>query len=158
MTSLIRPTPTFDAEKRRRWYAACLGAASATAMTSILLITAGQPTQADEALWVTALSIFMVWLFLFIFKFVAAYVIWYRPYNRRLRAIILSVIATLGVYGAFISAGIGYLLIVGEPIDFGEIASLFYEFNKDIYGIPYVAAAIVGWCFARPAPDVRDSF
>ena len=25
-------------------------------------------------------------------------------------------------------------------------------------GIPYIAAAIVGWCFARPAPDIRESF
>lgn len=156
---MTKPAADFDVEKRRRCYAACLGAAGATSVVAIFLITEDL-SQLNEPLWVTSLILFAFWFFFFIFKFVAGYAIWYQPFSTRRRAVVLSLIATLVVYIALTGAALLFVSVRGieTQVHISDAVKSFVALHKALYGLPYIAAAIVGWIFARPAPDVREQF
>jgi len=156
---LTKPAPEFDAEKRRRWYGAWFGIAGATSFIGAALLTEGHALfQSDEKAWVSLLVIFGFWLIVALIKYVAGYAIWSKPYASRKRAIALSLTAMLAVYLGFFGCGILFALFQGIPVTLKSLVKSFYELNRGLFGLPYIAAAIVGWCFARPAPDARDQF
>ena len=151
----------FDAEKRRRWYAASLGVVGATTLIglfSIKMYLEGIMKSSGDSFWEIALSLFGFWVFFFVLKYVAAYALWYKPYASRKRAIGLSLCATLAVYLALTGGGVLFTALNGTSFDFIGIVKMFWKFHLMIYALPYFAAAIVGWSFARSAPDVRESF
>ena len=155
------PTSEFDAEKRRRWYAAVLGAAGASTVVGMLcirLMRLGDLKGSEEPVWEVALSLFCVWLFFFVLKYVAAYALWYRPYASRIRAIILSICATGAVYLCLFAGGILFTTLNGSNFDIAQTLRRLWEVHVFVYGLPYFSAALVGWFFARPPPDVRESF
>jgi len=156
---LTKPIPDFDIEKRRRWYAICFGASGASSVLGVLLITEDLG-QLNESFWDVSLILFAFWLFFFIFKFVAGYAIWYRPYSTRRRAIAFSVLAALSVYIALTGATVLFLAMkdLGSDVGLFFLLKSFVTVNQSLYGAPYIAAAIVGWTFARPMPDVREQF
>ena len=155
------PIPDFDAEKRRRIYAAVLGAAGASTLAAVIFIKfamSGEIQRGEEPLWELALVIFGFWLFFFVLKFVAAYALWFRPYTSRKRAVLLSVCAVLVVYLCLFGAALFFTTLNARSFDFTGSIRAFLSMHIFIYGLPYFAAAIVGWCFARPVPDVRQNF
>lgn len=158
---MTNPEPDFDAEKRRRRYAACLGGAGASVLTAVFSITMyleGVMNASGDAVWQIALGIFGIWLFFFVLKYVAAYALWFRPYASHLRAMCLSLSAIFLVYLAMTGTGILITAYQGRSFNFAEAIRVFWEFHLMIYGLPYLAALFVGWAFARPVPDVRESF
>jgi len=158
---LTNPVPDFDAETRRRWYAVSLGSAGATALIGILVISVireGVMKGSEDPAWQIAIAIFGSWLVFFLFKFIAAYALWYKPYATRRRAVLLSLGAILIVYLCLAGAGLLFGAMRGLPVELVRTIRSFWEFQKITYGLPYIAAALVGWTFARPAPDARDSF
>ena len=139
-------------KKRRRWYAVTLGAIVATTMLTILLIREGWDE--NDEYWVIPAT----WGILFLLHFVAGYTVWYSPFSERLKAVLLSIIAAffaLAPLYAFIA--IQELYYYGY-INIRNLVATYVDIQIFTLGIPYIAAAIVGWCFARPAPDVRESF
>lgn len=155
------PIPDFDAEKRRRWYAAVFGAVGASTFVGILYIRflrLGVLTGPEEPVWEVVLSIFSVWLLLFALKYVAAYALWYRPYASRIRAILLSVCAIGAVYLCLFGGGILFTTLNGSTFNLAQSFQRLWEIHVFVYGLPYLSAALVGWFFARPAPDARESF
>ena len=138
----------FDAEKRRRWYAAVMGSVSAA---TIILIIAIREKRIEAEMLSEAL---FIWLSLFAFIGIAAYTLWYRPYARSFRAIIISIIALfLGLFSMF---GVNFL-IDGFRSGIGNPVYLFHdviELTIYLFGIPHILAGIIGWFFARQAPDV----
>ena len=112
----------------------------------------------NEPLWEIVPVVFGVWLFFFIAKYVAAYALWFKPYASRVRAVSLSFCAILIVYLTLIGGVILIKAFTGTVFDFVNFAITFWEFHLKIYALPYLAAVAVGWLFARPAPDVRESF
>lgn len=158
---MSNPAPDFDVEKWRRWYAASLGVAGASALIVVMLIQIFiqeeiRPT--DEPWWEIFAIIFGVWFLFFVLKYVAAYALWYRPYASRRRAIALSLCAILGVYLSMFGGGILFGAFRGMTFNFLRSAKGFWEFHVMIYGFPYLAAMLVGWRFARPTPDIRKAF
>lgn len=165
MVWLINPTLDFDAEKRRRWYAASIGVAGATTIISVLLIQLqiqgvfkGSSDPDPDPLWQVAIVIFGFWVFFFVLKYAAAYAFWYRPYASRKRAISLSLCATLAVYLILTGGGVLFSTYNGSPFDLTRAIMSFWDLHKFVFGMPYIAAALVGWRFARPPPDARESF
>lgn len=155
------PEADFDAEKRRRRYAACLAAAGASVITTIFAVQMyleGVMDASGDAIWQISIGIFGIWLFFFVVKYIAAYALWFRPYANHFRAISLSLLAIFLVYLAMIGAGVFVTAFQGRSFDFAEAFKVFWEFHVMTYGLPYMAAFLVGWGFARPAPDMRDSF
>lgn len=118
-----------------------------------------EPIQVPDGQWLlTILVLFAVWLCIFLLKYAAGYALWYSPYTSRRRAITLSVIAILSVYLGLLGCGVLFYLFQGQRTTIRSIVSGFYEFSKAIYCIPYIAAALVGWRFAKIAPDIRQNF
>lgn len=158
---MINPVPDFDAEKRRRWYAASIGAVGSSTLIAILsfsLFRQGFLENPPGPIWELALVVFGFWLLFFVAKYVAAYALWYRPYASRIRAIGLSLCATFVVYLALIGGALLFTVLKGNNFDFAGAFRTFWQLHLMTYGLPYFAAVPLGWCFARPAPDVRESF
>ncbi|MEP4052769.1 MAG: hypothetical protein ABJN22_11040 [Litorimonas sp.] len=158
MTNL---SPDFDVERRRRWYAVCLGAICALTFMLATFLTSLSKLRQIENLNLTIEYfgiIFGVWVFFFLLKFVAGYAVWYSPYNSIRRAITLSVLAIFTVYVVIFGAEFVFSLISQPRKPFAGFIREFIEFQISIYGLPYIAAAFVGWCFARSLPDVREQF
>jgi glucan phosphoethanolaminetransferase (alkaline phosphatase superfamily) len=159
MIWLTNLSPSFDVEKRRRWYAACLGTAGATSFLGAFFISEGRGLfQSEEKIWLLCLTLFGFWVLVFLLKYIAGYAIWSRPYTTRKRAIALSLAAMLAVYVGVFGCATLFALFQGRQVSLKSLATTFYTLNKALLGLPYLAAFIVGWCFARPAPDVRDQF
>ena len=115
----------------------------------------------NESMSVIAIGTLLLWFIFFIIKSIAGYVLWSRPYTSRIKGSILSIIAIFLVYVGLYSANNIYLLFSGIMRAQGNLKwvyQAFFEFHKTTLGIPYIAAAIVGWFFARPAPDVSEHF
>lgn len=150
---MTKPVPDFDVEKRRRWYAAWLGCASSITIIIILLIQ--EPLSGDdEDIWM----VLGVWLFLAVFIGISAYALWFKPYNGRIRAIALSMIAVfLGLLSAIGVTNFMESWIYGFGNPFNILRDVI-EISWDLLGAPYLVAIIVGWIFARSAPDVREHF
>jgi len=149
---LTEPTPDFDAEKRRRWYAVSLGAAGSTSLLGMLVLREGLPPE-DV---VIVLSGF--WILFFIFKSIAAYALWFRPYSAKVRGLLLSCLAIFLTYAAMFSVILFYDAVSGLGMGLRDSIETFFEFHELIIGVPYIAGAVIGWLYARPAPDVRESF
>ena len=157
MVWLTNPVPDFDAEKRRRWYAFFLSAISSASLVIAFLIREGVGLP-NQPIWEIGLAIFAIWFFFFILKYAAAYAIWYTPYASRLRAISFSLLAVLAVYSCLMWAVVLVMYLKEPSFQFADAVKGFWRFHVTIYGLPYLAGAIVGWLFARPAPDVREQF
>lgn len=158
---MTNSTPDFDAEKRRRWYAASIGAAGASALIAALIFRVLVEEKVDataDPWWNVVAIIFGIWLLFFVLKYVAAYALWFRPYSSRRRAVILSLCAVMAVYVALFGSGVLFGALKGMTFNFARSIKNFWEFHVTIYGLPYLAAALVGCRFARPAPDARESF
>jgi len=158
---LTDPIPDFDADIRRRLYAASLGGAGETVLIIVMLIRIfieEEIVPTNEAWWEDSAVIFGLWLFFFILKYVAAYALWYRPYANTWRAIALSFCAILAVYVSLFGAALMFGAFQGAAFNFTRSMTSFWEFHVAIFGLPYLAAVLVGWGFARPAPLARDRF
>jgi len=114
--------------------------------------------QVTEPLWEIGLVLFAMWFFFFILKYAAAYALWYKPYASRFRAISLSLLAVLAVYSSLLGVNIMYVALKAPSVGFINALKSFWQFHKTTYGLPYLIAAAIGWCFARSAPDVREAF
>lgn len=161
MIWLTNLSPDFDVERRRRWYAASIGAAGSSTLIAMILIRLrmdGLITGSDDPVWEIALVFLGMGFFFFVLKYVAAYALWYRPYASRVRAIVLSLSAMLAVYLGLFAGVMLFSAFRGSQINFGEVFKRLWEFHLMIYGLPYLSAAFVGWCFARSLPDVREQF
>ena len=134
-----------------------MGAAGASSIIAILFLRNDALTPDGQWL-VTSIVILGFWVCIFLLKYAAGYALWYQPYKTRTRAVSLSVAAVLAVYIGGIGCIVLLSLFEGRTYTLETIALGFYEFSKYIFGLPYLAAAIVGWCFARPAPDLREHF
>ena len=91
-------------------------------------------------------------------KYAAAYALWYKPYNSRKRAIFLSMAALFSVYFLVIGA---IAMFARNPRLASTIEYFFqglWGLHEATYGAPYLIAIVIGWFFARKAPDARDSF
>ena len=106
----------------------------------------------------TTLFIYLgFWLLITVITFVAAYGLWWREYNSKVKAIIYSCLAITLTFLALSSLNFlfyGYYTIYGLK----DILSTLITIHMDLFGLPYIGAIIVGWFFARPAPDLRESF
>lgn len=161
MIWLTNPSPDFDVEKRRRLYALVMGITGASAIIAIMLIATyleGVFASSEDPLWQVAAIIFGLWFFVAVLLYVAAYAIWYKPYASRLRAITLSLCATLAVYCVLIAGGIFFSVMRGIGFEFQRALTGFLTFHQITYGAPYFTAALTGWFFARNAPDAREQF
>lgn len=162
MVWLTNTAPEFDREKRRRWYAALMGAIGAAVFIASSLLSvwssgAGSPFS-GQPLWGSLIVLFGFWFFFFLLKYAAAYALWYKPYASRKRAICLSVLAFLIVY-FLISGAVTLSSMFADPRRAPKVFfETLWEWHRFTYGIPYLAAVVIGWRFARPVPDARDSF
>jgi len=84
--------------------------------------------------------------------------IWFTPYVSRLRDVVLSIMALLllllSIYGVVFLHDLSQYGFINPVYMWNE----FVAFHIFTFGLPYIAAAIVGWCFARSAPDVSEHF
>ena len=99
-----------------------------------------------------------VFLVFFLFKYVAAYALWYRPYTSVRRAVLLSLCAIFVVYACLAGADLIFTGFRGRTLELKRVILGFWDFNIMTYGLPYLAAACVGWRFAHPAPDAGEHF
>ncbi|MEP3656028.1 MAG: hypothetical protein ABJO36_14125 [Litorimonas sp.] len=148
MTNL---SPDFDAEKRRRWYAIAMGLTNSTITMTILFLQYGFDVD------MTFLVYFSFWALIAVITFVAAYALWWRDHNSKIRAIAYSCLC-ITLFSLALSS-LNFLFY--GSFDFNGLESIldvFVSIHVDLFGLPYVGAAIIGWRFARPAPDVREHF
>jgi riboflavin transporter FmnP len=148
---LTDPTPDFDAEKRRRWYAVLMGLTNATITMTISFVQYGFETGETLSVY------FGFWVLIAVITFVAAYAVWWREYSSKIRAVTVSCLC-IALFALALSAL--NFLIYGSYNFYGhaDILNVFVSIHKDLFGLPYVGAAIIGWRFARPVPDVRNAF
>ena len=148
---MTRAVPDFDVEKRRRWYAAVMGTVSALL---IMIITFIKELTGSGGFW----GILFLWVLLTVCISLAAYMLWYKPYSNRFRAIVVSTLAViLGFFLVFVILALsdGYELKYGIPV---YLFSHFLAINVGFFGVQFIAPVIIGWLFARKPSDERDSF
>ncbi len=152
----------FDAKKHRRRYAVFFGLATTTSFLITFLIRGHWFEGGVEAeiLW----GILLIWGFSFFATTVSGYVIWYSPFISCIRGTLTSLFAYFMVFLSIYCVSMALDIFsfgLGHTID-GEARTFEYMWHEFVtfhdlmlgFGLPYLAAAIVGWCFARPATDV----
>lgn len=127
-------------------------------MGAFLIREAPGLLKSEEPDWLSLLVLIGFWIIISIIKYAAGYAFWVKPYASRKRAIALNLTAMLAIYLGLFGCGTLFALTQDYQVSLKSLAMTFYTLNKELFGLPYIAAAIVGWCFARPAPDPRDQF
>jgi len=157
MIWLTNPVPDFDAGKRRWLYALSLGVVSAT--SNAVIITQRADTSLAEEIWYAA----VLGGVYFILNLLIGYALWSRPYSTRLRSVFVSLLTAAMAY--IVLYAVILLIQTVALLEFGiawsYLKSSFQtiiSFQIETWGIPYIAAAFVGWRFAKPAPDISETF
>lgn len=124
---------------------------NATITMAILFLQYG----IDE--YTTHLAYLGFWLLIAVLTFVSAYALWWREYNSKMKAISYSCLS-ISLFSLALSSL--NFLFYGSYSLYGlkDILDVFIRIHIDLFCIPYIGAIIIGWIFARPAPDVREHF